>query len=159
MRLAFRKKAFCHIAEVNNEPGKYGHTELVFSDGRWFSSRIPGGVAYNLGRYEKHYDFVDFTLSVEDEAKVRAKADTMEGEDYNWKGLWGKGPRPNHEYCTEAVVKALQAVGLFPEVKASYTHSTEFHRLAVEAFGDVETQKQATADYETGDWDPIEKLE
>jgi hypothetical protein len=101
--------------------GPYSHTEIVFSDGSWFSIS-PRNTKVRLERVAfdpEKWDFIEVALTPEQERTTRSWAELQVGKRYDWLGIFLSQilPLTVHDlsrwFCSEIVLAALQQVGLF----------------------------------------------
>lgn len=112
--------------------GPYSHTELVFSDGMWFSSSPrDGGVRFKqIIACSNSWDFV--TVSTNEQI-VRNWCNQQSGA-YDWFGVLRfvfpfLHPSPHHWFCSEICLTALQQVGLLKGMQPSAISPNRFYKL------------------------------
>lgn len=129
MRLAFARSLT--DSELIASGGRsHFHTELVFSNGDWFSARPRGGVEFWRHGIPANYDFISLWVPVEQEAAARKWAESVVGEPYDWCGYRGAPPSPSKKWCSLACCLACQQTGWFLQVEGGDIHADEFYALA-----------------------------
>jgi uncharacterized protein YycO len=129
MRLAFARSRK-NVELLAGDGRSHWHTELRFSDGQWFSARPRGGVDFRWFKLPARYNYIDFALTGEEEATVRAWCETVVGQPFDFEGYRGGGCHPGKWWCSEVVCTALQQIGLFADVDVCKLHASEFWVLA-----------------------------
>lgn len=117
--------------------GPYSHVEMIFSDNYWFSNS-PRLKKTRLGPVEfspEKWDFIELSLSDEQEKVVRAWAERQVGTSYDWLGIfftqvlhWGISD-DDKWFCSELIVAALQQVGYFPALKPADIHPNRLWKI------------------------------
>ena len=125
--------------------GEHTHVELVFPDGRSFSSsQWDGGVRFKSIAYEpEKWHIVMLPLTALEVASVLEFCEREKGKKYDWRGILdffaGKGDGDkNSWFCSEICAAALQQVGRFRFLTPART-SPEALWLA--AMGRTEVEK------------------
>jgi hypothetical protein len=127
--------------------GPFTHAELIFSDGRWFSSSEgEGGTRFadlRLAKNDPRWLVVDLPLTAEQEREVYWRAQTINGLGYDVWGILKTGWRPAKEcsdrwFCSEACAYCLQAAGLFPGTPAWRYTPVDLAAEIVAIFGKAE---------------------
>lgn len=120
--------------------GKYSHSELVFSDGTWFSTELAWPFKTSFHRYDeqwanKHFDFIDINITAEQEQRIREFCVGEVGCAYDWKGiilsmiLPFKKADAEKWFCSEICVAALQIIGLLQGVKPQCVFPNKLSKL------------------------------
>jgi hypothetical protein len=125
MKLAFKRSSGFIGKAIDRLSGRDGfsHVELVFSDGRSFSSTSldkEKGVRFKDIAYSHPKEWVNVQLfpPFGAEAKIREMAESLIPAPYDTRGVlrfiipWMK-EHPKAYFCSEAVITALQAGGMF----------------------------------------------
>ena len=106
------------LLALKKEYARYTHVELIFSDGKWFSSRESTkkeekGVSFIPEPQDaSEYDFID--VGDVDEEKIKKWCDKQCGKKYDWIGiLFSQGLRMDIQrkdkwFCSEICARALQ---------------------------------------------------
>ncbi len=115
--------------------GPYWHSELVFSNGEWFSSRPTTGASFTRLGNPDGYDYVDVPISHEQEAAVLTWCQSKEGAGYDWRAELGGSPVEGRYFCAEICICALQQVGKLLSVDPGTTHSSDLYTSAKAEFG------------------------
>jgi len=122
MKLAFRKKPrsiYAHIIRLWTF-GKYSHSEIVFSDGKCFSSdEADGGTRFkDMAMSADDWDLLAIPCSSQQEKRVRAFCEEEDDLKYDKVGIgFSFLPIPigwqsaNRWFCSELCVAALQQIG------------------------------------------------
>jgi hypothetical protein len=121
---------------------KYSHTEIVFSDGIFFSSSgRDGGVRFKeIEPSQTDWDFIEVPMKSDDEEKVRQFCKLQNGKKYDWRAIFfSQFLELNREnsrrwFCSEICLRALQEVGFFTDEKASEFSPQELYELLLENF-------------------------
>jgi len=122
MKVAFRKKPssiYAHIIRLWTM-GKFSHSELVFSDGRTFSSdEADGGTRWtDRAMPSSEWDFIDIPCTTKQENRARVFCEGEDGCKYDMVGIgfsflpvpigWQSAEK---WFCSEICVAALQQIG------------------------------------------------
>jgi hypothetical protein len=122
MKVAFRKKGstlFSRLIRIYT-CGIYSHAELVFSDGRSFSSdETDGGTRWkDWTMTDDEWDFLDVPMTAAQEADVRTFCNSELGSKYDMRGIaFSFLPIPigiqsaDKWFCSEICVAAIQREG------------------------------------------------
>ena len=108
--------------------GKYSHIEMIFEDGRSYSSSWQdGGTRFKDIRYSnKHkWDIVEYQVDDYEYSRILEFCLTKLGRKYDWTGVLSF-MLPFHQdrnryFCTEVTVKAFQHAGLWLHLRAAKT--------------------------------------
>jgi hypothetical protein len=136
MKIAFYKSQHGGVVDtvINSLSGRggYSHVELVFSDGRFFSSSgEDGGVRFRgVVPDASHWTMFELPVTAVEEAVLRAWCATEIGKKYDWTGVIGF-VFPTHcgqgrWFCSEICLTALQQIGLFPGIEAWHVMPNDF---------------------------------
>lgn len=105
--------------------GPYSHCELVFSDGRWFSSSPrDGGVRFKYIQPKPDaWDYFEIPINPSQELEMYMFCQSQVGCGYDWVGvarfvLPVLQPSKRRWFCSEICVAALQRVGLLLGARA-----------------------------------------
>jgi uncharacterized protein YycO len=114
--------------------GEYSHAEVVFADGRsWSSSFQDGGVRFKDISYSHPERWNDITFVISDNvnAKLLEFCEANVGKKYDWLGVLAfiipVKQSHNRLFCSEAIVKAFQHVNLLGGLRASKTSPSELY--------------------------------
>jgi len=144
MQLAFLKREDTFFATLIRwwTHSKYDHCELIFSDGRMFSSRNTTGVCFRPDNFipgATYWDFIDIPMTADEENIVRMWCVDEVGKAYDWLGIvlcqilgWHRESKDKW-FCSEICLTALQQVGLYKGQKP--------YRFAPGDLYDLVTQK------------------
>jgi hypothetical protein len=125
--------------------GPYSHAELVFSDQQCFSSRPGDGVGIlPISVSSLDWDIIDFPVSFEEEQTCRGWAEasvfrTTKGgvvvrRGYDWLGIFLSQVLPlkvddtSRYFCSEAIVRCLQQVGWFGNLRATSCNPNSLYK-------------------------------
>ena len=121
--------------------GAYSHCEVVFSDGLCASaSWLDGGVRFKQINFKPgHWDFVDISADVEEEARVRKWFAEHTGCRYDLPGSFGVVFRvfpqsADRYFCSEAAAAALglpEAWRIGPNLLAAFLKNAHGKEKAV----------------------------
>lgn len=116
--------------------GPYSHTEIVFSDGLWFSSSPrDGGVRFKeIIPKEEHWHYHFPGASHEQEHIVRQWCESQISLPYDWLGAVGTVipfvPHSNYRwFCSEICIAAFQSIGFMPYIIPHKTSPNKLWRL------------------------------
>ena len=118
--------------------GKYAHCELVFSDGVWFGCSYYAPFRVGARDYVEpglHWDFVDISVSKEQEEIIRQWCYHEEGSDYDWAGIMFSqvvrlgGHSRRRWFCSEICAAAIQQVGYLLNFKPQKISPNKLHKL------------------------------
>jgi hypothetical protein len=113
----------------------YNHTEILFSDGIWGTS-VPGaGVRLSATPFPGEYDFVSVPCDERQEEFARQWFVRHKNAGYDWAARLFGFDRKGRQFCSEAVVLALQAADLLTDLVAHKTHAQALYERAVREFG------------------------
>jgi hypothetical protein len=145
MRLAFKKSSGFTGKLIDWLSGGDGfcHVELIFSDGISFSSTTMDeekpGVRFKQIAYShpQTWVFVELAVTEDQEAQMVCKAIEIEHAPYDYRGVarfvlpW-MPEHPTAYFCSESVLTALQAGGLFPGIKPHKVSPNRLYEMAKE---------------------------
>lgn len=151
MYLAFKHRATSFFGKLIKAWtfSDYCHSELIFSDGQWFSSReFKNGVGFipgpPPGEKLQDYDFIILPISSEDELRVKAWCEREQYNDdgtkcgYDVRGvLFSFLPIPigwqsaDKWFCSEVCCAALQTLGWFAGYSAASVSPKQLHKLTL----------------------------
>jgi hypothetical protein len=105
-----------------HDGGRFSHSELVFSNGDWFSSSWrDGGTRFKrIDPDSGHWELVNVPATLEFEQTIRAWCEGELGVPYDMSGVlaykffWRKQD-PNRWYCSEIVSASLRAARLLAQ--------------------------------------------
>lgn len=134
MKIAFQKRdaGIFALAIRAWTWSKYSHCELVFSDGRAFSSHVrDGGTRFISMSYPSPtvWDFIEIPATSEDEALVRAFCEAELNCKYDWNGIFlsqvlpFRRQHPERWFCSEVCSAALQLLGRLPAYPPAHSFS------------------------------------
>ena len=115
------------------------HVELVFSDGRSFSSRAGEGVGFKDINYDSQkeagkWKIITFDVTPEQEAIMMAFAKSKVGKKYDYLGAIGvvlhNPDDPGHYFCSEIVSLTLMKANVLPPLVASSISPNKLEMLA-----------------------------
>jgi len=122
LKVAFRKKSSSFYSKLIRiwTFGKYSHSEILFPDGRSFSSdEADGGTRWrNQAMSTDEWDFLDVPCTIDHVQRVAEFCDDENGCEYDMTGIsfsflpvpigWQSSTR---WFCSEICVAALQQIG------------------------------------------------
>ena len=140
MKVAFKKNITSVFGRLITlwTKGKYCHTELVFSDGRWFSSdESDKGSRFLVGpKTGCEYDYLDVPITPEDEARILKFCESENGLPYDKKGIgFSFLPIPlgyqseNAWFCSEICTAALQIAQYCSGYTPARVHPNKLYKI------------------------------
>ncbi len=138
MRIAFYQARFGNWLDTLISwwtRGPFSHAEIVFSDGKSFSSSIRDkGVRTITIKDETHWTFFELHLSTEAEQKIRVFCEGELGKEYDLLGTLGFilptfRPEKKKWFCSEFVVASLQQCGMLHWIKAGKINPNKLYGL------------------------------
>jgi len=156
MRVAFRKKGSTIYAKLIRlwTFGKYSHSELVFSDGRSFSSdEADGGTRWkDWAMSDEEWDFLNVPCTFEQEQEIRAFCAGEEHCKYDMVGIgFSFLPIPigvqsaEKWFCSEICVAGLQQIGYLVGYTPSRISPNALHKILSKELGRIPKVVQAAA--------------
>jgi hypothetical protein len=121
--------------------GEFCHAEIVFRDGKYFSSTFKDNVRWRRDNdpiIEGKWVYINIPMTAAEEEIVRVFCEGQIGKKYDICGALGIAlPLHQHKkqwFCSEILVAALQKVGRFQHIKP---HRVDPWRLYKIVTGDV----------------------
>lgn len=125
--------------------GPFSHSEIVFSDGQWFSSSPrDGGVRYKkINPKPDHWEFIEIPITEQQEERMRRWCDRQVGLPYDWYGVFRFAfpwlSRSQHRrkwFCSEISIASLQRAQILRNVKPYRMCPNKLYRLLYPIFGE-----------------------
>jgi hypothetical protein len=146
VKVVFRKKSDSIYSKIIRlwTWGPFSHTELVFSDGRTFSSdERDGGTRWTTRSLDRdEWDILEVPCSAEDEQRVAAFCHSEENCRYDMVGIgfsflpvpigWQSSTK---WFCSEICVAALQQIGFLVGYTPSRISPNQLYKLLKKELG------------------------
>lgn len=140
MYVAFQKDSRTFFGKVIRlwTRGQYSHTELVFSDGKWFSSdETDNGTRFIDGpKPDCSYDYIHVPVHEYDEARIREFCEAENGCAYDKKGIgFSFLPIPigyqseTRWFCSEICTAALQLAKYCSGYTPARVHPNKLYKI------------------------------